>query len=139
MVIETVWPVAAIVVGFQLAGVSWRIQREISMREKGELVWLPPVDWLNLTALVITVAGVFVAPSLDLGSDAMARHAFALALILLGGYPFALAGHYGLINMGTVTSSANTRGQTWATPQERGAIALTMMAALIYVLVASFS
>lgn len=138
MSIEVVWTVAAVVVGLQLAAASWRVQREIAMSERGELVWLPPAEWMNLVALLVIIGGVFVLPVLGVSEAAsLARHSLALGLVLLAGYPFALAGHYGLMNRGTVPSvGAPPEHQTWASRQETVAVTVTMLCAALYILVA---
>ncbi len=116
----------------QFGGFTWRLKRELERREGSEgRVWIPPADFLNLLALIVVVVGAFLWPILDLPCGVeVARNAFGLGLILLVGYPFALAGHYGLLR---------PRGrpidgweQHWLTPAEWTAIVIVLVAAAAY-------
>jgi hypothetical protein len=95
--LSEVWIAASVVLGFQLTSFSWRISRELQFRDPA-IRWLPPADILNLGSFAITVIGVFLVPVLVTRTDAsFARSAFAVALVLLLAYPFAVVAHYSLL------------------------------------------
>ena len=94
MQISNIWIASGVILGFQVTWFTWRISREVKMEKVGETTWLPCADWMNLISMVFLVVGVFVLPVL--GIVQFAEYALGLALILLVGYPFALAGHYEL-------------------------------------------
>jgi hypothetical protein len=75
----TLWSAAGVIAGFQVAAFTWRITREVYMSDKGEPVWLPLADWLNLLSLAVTLLGVFVGTALDLVGPDGATLAFAWA------------------------------------------------------------
>jgi hypothetical protein len=126
-----VWVPASVVLGFQLTAFSWRIQRELTLRTR--LKWVPPADFLNLTSFVVTIAGVFVLPALDLPqNDEFARDAFGLGLLLLGIYPFALAAHYRLHPFGNPEEPV-----TWYSSAEIAAVTVAGILAAAYVVLAA--
>ncbi len=125
--ILTLWSAAAVLIGFQFTVFGWRLQREMGIAAKGERIWLPPAEYLNLTLLLCT-ASVFVLPMLRLATIYRAQHLFGLAIILLAGYPFALAGHYGiLLNKGREEIPGE-----YAHWQEKSVMALTILLATLY-------
>ncbi|KOG82234.1 hypothetical protein ADK78_03155 [Kitasatospora aureofaciens] len=118
--------------GFQVTGFALRINREIDVSGKGDITWLPPADILNLLSIVITMLGVFIAPVLDIGSSTLPVKAFGLAVLLLAGYPFALAGHYDMFN------SRTHRSWTYFPGQERIALSVVGVSAVAYITLAAF-
>jgi hypothetical protein len=91
-----IWQAAAVLLGFQLAAFTWRLQRELTMESEGETVWVPLADWLNLVAFVVVAGGVFLLPVLGDSNRTLPRNAFGLGVVILAFYPFALLGHYKL-------------------------------------------
>ena len=91
--LKDLWTAAGVLLGFQITAFAWRIERET--RQK--LVWLPPADYLNLLAMLVTVLGVFVAPIFGVASVQAARVFFGLATLLFLGHAVALAAHYELL------------------------------------------
>jgi len=92
-----IWSAAAVLLGFQLAAFTWRLQRELTMESGGvETVWFPLADWLNLVAFVVVAGGVFLLPVLGVSNRTLPRDAFGLGVVILAFYPFALVGHYKL-------------------------------------------
>ncbi len=64
-----IWSAAAVLLGFQLAAFTWRLQRELTMESGGvETVWFPLADWLNLVAFVVVAGGVFLLPVLGVSN-----------------------------------------------------------------------
>jgi hypothetical protein len=123
----TLWRAAAVLIGFQFTAFGWRLQREMSMARDGQTIWLPPAEYLNLTSLLCT-ASVFVLPIFRLATIDRVQHLFGLAIVLLAGYPFALAGHYGILfNKGR----EGTPGK-YAHWQEITVIAVTTFLSILY-------
>jgi hypothetical protein len=88
--------VAAIVIGFGLTTIMFRIQREIEMRDKGETVWVAWSDYLIFGSVFLAVFLV-VIPLLVFSSRTLAPAASAAAIILQAGYIPAILAHYRII------------------------------------------
>ena len=58
------WSVAGVLVGFQVAALTLRVNREIDVGSSGDRTWLPVADCVNLLSLSVTLIGVFVLPVL---------------------------------------------------------------------------
>jgi hypothetical protein len=97
----SLWAAAGVLLGLQLAAFTLRVSREIAVGGTGDSTWLPLADGVNVVSLVVTSFGVFVAPVLHLGGSGLPTMAFGLGVLLLAGYPFALAGHYDMFNPNT--------------------------------------
>ncbi len=127
MELRDIWQAAAVLMGFQLAGFTWRLAREIEVAKAGAINWVPPADYLNLISLLTTVLCVFVLPTMGLLSVGAAERAFVVSVLLFAGYPFALLGHYGLLfNRGT------TLPGMYSTKQERTVVAFTALVSVLY-------
>jgi hypothetical protein len=98
--LPALWSAAGFIVGFQVTAVTLRINREIAVGDRGVVTWLPPADLLNLVSLVVTLIGVFAAPALSVVSPDVAQLTSGFAVVLLAGYPLALAGHYEDVQLG---------------------------------------
>jgi hypothetical protein len=88
-----IWRASAVILGFQLTLFGWRMTRERKMAEDNRLTWMPISEVLNLAAMLINITGTFLAPIIGV-TKVHPQGALGLSLILLGCYPFALAGHY---------------------------------------------
>jgi hypothetical protein len=92
----TISTIGAIIAGFGVAMLFFRIQRELTMRDHDEAIWIPWADWLivaaTLSALLLVLLPVVVAPGP--ASLTVASAACAAALILVAGYVFAILAHY---------------------------------------------
>src|SRR4051794_25363981 len=122
---QAIWSAAGVLAGFQVAAFSLRVNREIAVADRGDFTWLPPADLLNLASLTVMMLGVFVAPILGLWDGEVAGSCLGLAVVLLAGYPFALAGHYDMYTPGPRTFAPFPL-------QERIAVACTLLTALAY-------
>jgi hypothetical protein len=94
--VTSIWTAAGVLLGFQLSVIRWRVDREREMEAADELVWLPPCEYLNLLSMGSTAVGVFVLPALGVVGIEFLRHSFALSILFLSGYSFAIFGHYQL-------------------------------------------
>jgi hypothetical protein len=124
----SLWTAAGVLIGFQVTAFIWRMSREAEEGERTRVTWLPPADMVNLLSLVVTTIGIFIVPTLGLGSMASAKEAFGLSVLLLTGYPFAVAGHYDLFNRSTERSFA------YFTYQEKIVIGVLIFATIIYLI-----
>ena len=102
--LNQLWTGAGVLLGFQVASFAWRIGQETQVADRGDISWIPPSDYLNLIAMLVTVLGVFVAPVLGLAGIEAAQMWFGLGAILFVGHSFALAGHYELFNHKSIRS-----------------------------------
>jgi len=127
--LSELWTVASILLGFQLTAFSWRISREIAVRDEGDVNWLPPADILNYVSMAVVVIGVFVLPILGFADLALTQRLFGLGLLLFLGYPFALAGHYSLFKPGLAKVA-------YFPLQERLVLVIVLLTSAIYVVLA---
>jgi hypothetical protein len=128
----TLWTAGGVLAGLQITAFTLRITREIAVGREGDITWLPLADVLNLLSLLVTMLGVFVAPIVDIGGVALPMKAFGASVILLVGYPFALAGHYDMYNFRT------TRTMAYCPIQERVVLAVVAVVLAGYVSLAVF-
>jgi hypothetical protein len=128
--VGTLWSGAGILVGFQVTAFTLRINREISVGSSGDRTWLPVADSLNLLSLSTTLIGVFTLPMLDVVGLRTSAKLFGLAVLLLVGYAFALAGHYEMYNPRT------GRSMDYFPRQERVAVGVVAVMSVGYVLAA---
>lgn len=127
-----VWSAAAVLLGFQLAAFTLRLQRELAMTSRGEVTWLPLADMVNLVSFVVVAGGVFVLPILGVSAQGLPRHALGLGVLLLACYPFALIGHYELYR-----PYARSRPRVWCPEQERIVLVVAVLAVIAYLIVAA--
>jgi len=128
MKLSEIWSAAGFLIGLQLGAFSWRLSREISMAERGEVTWLPLAEVLNLAALVVAVLGVFLLPIAGYASLRVPRVFLGVSLILFAGHAFALAGHYELF------TRERPRGpRSWLPRQELVIVGLTVIAVVTFV------
>jgi len=125
------WTAGGVLAGLQITAFTLRITREIAVGREGDITWLPLADALNLLSLLVTMLGVFIAPVLDIGGVALPAKAFGASVLLLTGYPFALAGHYDMYNFRT------SRTMAYCPTQERVVLAVVAVALVGYVGVAA--
>lgn len=111
---SALWTVAAVVFGFQLAALSWRITREIHMESQGQRTWLTVPDGIVMLSVLILVGGVFAAPILVDIKVGDAARLFGLSLTLFASAPVVLAGHYDLYRYQEKPKECRNR----VTPQE---------------------
>jgi len=126
--LSEIWSAAGFLIGLQLAAFSWRMSREISMAERGEVTWLPLAEVLNLVALVVAVIGVFLLPIAGYASLRVPRICLGVSLILFAGHALALAGHYDLL------TKARPRGpRPWLPRQELVIVGITVLSIVAFV------
>jgi hypothetical protein len=123
---------AAIVIGFGVTAVMFRVQRELSLLEalKVDEAWLAWADYLILSSIGLAVFGVVVPLLVDAAADAavvaMAAACCASAVVLQAGYVPALLAHYRIV-LGWGQKGARVRGE----PLERKIVWATLVAALL--------
>ena len=93
--LHQLWTVAAVLGGFQVAALSWRIHREIKMEAEGERTWLTLADLFAASSFLVLAGGVFAAPIFGVATTDVTR-LFGLAVTLFTPSVFILAGHYNL-------------------------------------------
>jgi hypothetical protein len=124
--------IAALAICVESAILAWRTfgkqKRRAILRDSVRA--LAPADKLIVAALLVTVLGVYVLPEVEIGLSAfdIARVALGFAILLSVGYPFALAGHYEWY------VPRSWRSNRPLPRQEKIAIALILMVALLYLL-----
>jgi hypothetical protein len=128
--LAAIWSAAGVLAGLQTAAFTLRINREIAVSNRDDFTWLPLADLLNLLSLLVIALGVFISPVLTIGGAVFAKKAFGLAVLLLVGYAFALAGHYDMYNPRT------PRSWKYCPRQEQVVLGLVLLAAIIYIVLA---
>ena len=125
------WTAGGVLLGFQVSALWWRVQREVGMKsENGEPIRIAPSDYLNLAAMVVLVAGVFLYPTLTTTFPRVTKVCIVVSTILFLGHAFALVGHYELFRNAPRPGSSFPR-------QEQVAIAGTALAVALYLVAAS--
>ena len=119
-----------VLLGFQVTAFAWRVAHEAQVADEGKLSWIPPADYLNLLAMVVTALSVFVLPAVGaIAVDSVAKLLGFAALIFVG-HSFALAGHYELFDPRTKRSYA------YFPLQERIVLLVVLLISLGYLVVA---
>jgi len=98
--LSAIWSAAGFLIILQVGAFAWRVGREITVGEKGEINWLPPADILNMVSMLIAFLGVFIFPLAGLDDENIPKISLGISIVLFAGYPFALAGHYELYTKG---------------------------------------
>jgi hypothetical protein len=127
---DTVRSAAGVIVGFQVAAFTLRINREIEVGDRGERTWLPLADYVNLVSMTVALVGFFIAPIVGFYGEPTAAKALGLSLVLLACYPYALVGHYELFT----GEDREDRTRDYCPRQEKIAITVTLLLALAYLL-----
>ena len=96
--LDTLWTAAGVIFGFEATAFLWRINREVSIADRGAQTGLWAADYLNIAAMVAIGGGVFVLPILGVGDADLAASWLGLSVVLLAGHAFATAGHYGFFD-----------------------------------------
>jgi hypothetical protein len=121
-----------VLLGFQVTSFAWRVSQEAEVADRGDISWIPPADFLNLSAMVVTAVGCFVLPGSSLISIQTASKLLGLSTIVFVGHSFALAAHYELFNART------KRSYRYFPPQERVAVSVVAVIAAVYIVGAFF-
>jgi uncharacterized membrane protein len=97
----TLSTVASITSGFGVAMLFFRIQRELQMGERDEIVWIPQADWLLIAATLVSLLLVILPlVSLDLRNTSLINlpaAACSASSMLLAGYILSILAHYRLL------------------------------------------
>ena len=128
----TIWPAGAVLLGFQLAALAWRLNREIRMGESKRWTWVTMADYMTYASVIVLVLGVFLLPFfLEAMHDGWVSWLFGLALLIFAATPPVIAGHYELY-------SRKERSYDYITTQEWRAIATAAVAIATYFSVGLF-
>jgi hypothetical protein len=124
--------VAAIIVGFGVTAIMFRVQRELHVLEdlKIKLLWLAWADYLILASVALAVLGVIV-PLLVVPSTSPTLLAFTAALcvaaaVLQAGYIPSILAHY-RIQFDAKREGPRAKGE----PVERRFVVTTVIAAAL--------
>ncbi len=85
--------IASIIAAFGAAMLTFRVQRELTMHDEGEPIWLPWADRLLILATCISLLLVIV-PLVSVRYVSLPAAAAGSAAILVSGYVFAILAHY---------------------------------------------
>jgi amino acid transporter len=89
----TLATIASVISAFGAAMLFFRIQRELSMKEQGEQIWLPRADWLLVVATLLCLLLVIV-PLVLFSNIRLPAAAAGSAAIMVAGYVLAILAHY---------------------------------------------
>ena len=123
--------VSAIVVGFGVTAIMFRVQRELFVYEqlKIKTLWLSWADYLILGSVVLAVFGatvpLLVAPGPPQGLLALAASSCVAAVILQAGYVPSILAHY-RIELGARREGHRAKGEP---VERRFVIGTTLLAA----------
>lgn len=125
----------------QFVAFGWRLNREITVGDKGNKTWLPLPDYLNLLSFVSVVFccvviplanGCFVrAPSVTLGR--VASTTLSVGYILIAFHPISEAAHYRIFSKDGRSKYLSTQNgdYPWYTGQEIFTLTLSLIFASI--------
>ncbi len=125
------WTVVAVLAGFQVTALYWRINRELVM-EAGGITWLTCADGFVGASFLVLVGGVFVAPMVSSVSTITVVKLFGLALVLFAPSVFVLAGHYNLY-CAWGKPRPRRRGRGRVTKQESVAVVVALVLLTAYI------
>ncbi len=94
--LSQLWTAGAVLAGFHMTALTWRISREVAMEAEDEETWTTLADGIVAASFLILVIGVFIAPLSGTASTVMAAKLLAISLMVFACAPFVLAGHYNL-------------------------------------------
>ena len=94
--LSQLWTAAAVLAGFQVTALTWRLNREVAMEAEDETTWVTLPDGYVAASFLVVVVGVFAAPISGSASTEMAAKLLGVAMLVFGASPFVLAGHYSL-------------------------------------------
>ena len=120
--LSQLWTAAAVLAGFQVTALTWRLNREVAMEFKSERTWVTLPDGFVASSFLIVVVGVFAAPLSGTATTEMAAKLFGIAMLVFAASPFVLAGHYNLY-----CSWGKNGPRTHVTKQERTAAGVTTL------------
>ena len=90
------WTVAVVLVGFEVAALAWRFNRELAMEADDQPTWLTFADLFVGLSVLVLVFGVFAAPLFGTLTTYWAVRLFGLSLVFFVSSAVVLAGHYNL-------------------------------------------
>jgi hypothetical protein len=128
---SVVWTAAGVLLSLQTGATMLRAARDDGIAEprgRGDPVWMPPCEILNLLALACCVLGVFVVPLLAQSRQAT-ETGFCVYILLYGGVPLATLGHHEAF-------AARSRGGSYCPAQERNCIIGVCAVVCLYLLLA---
>ena len=123
------WTAAAVLAGFQLTAIGWRIRRELHMESMNERTWLTLADGFVGVSFLLFLGGVFAAPILGGVPPGFAAKCFGLAFVWFAASPFVLAGHYNLYG----GWCKRPPPRPWATVQEKVVAGVSLVFVVGYV------
>lgn len=127
----TLATIGSIIAMFGVAMLFFRIQRELQMGEKGEIVWLPWADWLLIAATLISLVFVIVPVTIS-DERRIPSLAAGAAAIIVAGYVLAILAHYRIIGGRTFIwwGTERTSPRRNPEPPERFLVVITSAGAL---------
>ena len=127
--IGPLWAAAVVLFGFQLAGLVWRLNREVWFHDREPHIpnWITVADYIVYASILVLVIGVFILPALGLANLLVSGWMFALSIVIFGLAPVVLAGHYELYRRPTFPS------------QEKRALVVAFVLLGAFLLVAGFT
>ena len=127
---STLSTTAAAISGLTGAMLFFRLQRELHMQGKSEIIWVPWADRQLIGALLLSL--LLVLLPLGVSEPGSWAHQFlptsacAAALVLAAFYPFSILAHYQLI-----LANGRTLPRTNPEPSERVLVILSFVIALM--------
>jgi len=130
--------VAAIITAFGVTMLFFRIQREISIKERQGINWIPYSDWLLITAtvmsLLLVILPIVIFSDKSFFYTKLPKAACATVTIMVAGYMFGILAHYRLI-FGKNRQRLRQKGE----PSEKVIVLLTtFVACLLFVFLLAY-
>ncbi|MFT4928012.1 MAG: hypothetical protein ACI8WB_004127 [Phenylobacterium sp.] len=90
-------PSVSLLIAMQFAAFGWRVNREISVGDRGEKTWVPVTDVLNVINFFLVTLFCVVIPIITNEFGLYSRAFLACGFTLMFFYPFNMLGHYELL------------------------------------------
>ena len=127
----------SILIALQFAAFGWRIDREISVGDKGLRTWFPVADFLNVASMLFVTASCIILPMIGLHCQKLINIALSLGFILITFHPINMAAHYRLFSRKGRTIYEGTE-TAYITDQEKITLLITALLMLTDMLLLLF-
>jgi hypothetical protein len=117
-------------IALQFVAFGWRLNREITVGDRGSKTWLSLPDYLNLLSLLAVVSCCVVTPLARGTNSRVAGVILGVSYVLIAFHPISEAAHYRLFSKGGRAIYLNTPNgdYPWITGQE----VLTVIVSVVF-------
>jgi hypothetical protein len=89
--------IVALLIALQFAAFGWRINREITVGDKGEKTWLPVTDIVNICCMLLTLTFCILTPLVVGRFTPLSVAMLGFSFTLIFSHPINMLAHYELL------------------------------------------